>query len=193
MTGAKLIGIYANHNASHALMQHTELGLSEENGAFRLNNKVLTSLHDVTNQEGEYISKNNSEFLASSVDAVKDPVLSFINQSEFTADASMLLSRSGYSAIEIAMLMSQPIVKDISTYYFRNRKEGKDRLTAVSDVLEQYKKRGDLSEGMTYENHKDNKFLIEDLAKNILISKEMDGITNRSQTNDYDKVQYWNN
>lgn len=44
MTGAKLIGIYANHNANHALMQHTELGLDVENGSFVLNGKRLISL-----------------------------------------------------------------------------------------------------------------------------------------------------
>ena len=56
MTGAKLIGIYANHNANHALMQHTELGLDNENGSFVLNGKRLTSLHNIMNGDKEYIS-----------------------------------------------------------------------------------------------------------------------------------------
>lgn len=109
MTGAKLIGIYANHNANHALMQHTELGLDVENGSFVLNGKRLTSLHDIMNRDKEFISKNNAGFLAASVDNVKDPVLAGINQNTFTADASMLLSRLGYNPVEIGLLMAQPI------------------------------------------------------------------------------------
>lgn len=86
MTGAALIGIYANHNANHALMQHTELGLDTENGSFLLNGKRLTSLHGLMNDNKEYISRNNAGFLAASVDNVKDPVLASLNQNTFTAD-----------------------------------------------------------------------------------------------------------
>ena len=113
MTGAKLIGIYANHNANHALMQQTQLKLSDEHGSFILNGKKLTSLHNIMNEEKEYISKNNAGYLAAAVDAAKDPVLADINQNSFTADASMLLSRAGYTPIEISLLMVQPIVMDI--------------------------------------------------------------------------------
>lgn len=67
MTGAKLIGIYANHNANHALMQHTELALDGENGSFVLNGRRLTSLHGIQNESKEYISRNNAGFLAASV------------------------------------------------------------------------------------------------------------------------------
>ena len=191
MTGAKLIGIYANHNANHALMQHTELGLDIENGSFVLNGKRLTSLHDIMNRDKEFISKNNAGFLAASVDNVKDPVLAGINQNTFTADASMLLSRLGYNPIEIGLLMAQPIIMDITQTYFRESREGKGEDTVIDEVLEEYKRKAAMMEAVTYDNYKSNDFLIEDLANNILIAKEMTGITSAHQTSDYSKVEFY--
>ena len=191
MTGAKLIGIYANHNANHALMQHTELGLDVENGSFVLNGKRLTSLHDITNKDKEFISKNNAGFLAASVDNVKDPVLASINQNTFTADASMLLSRLGYNPVEIGLLMAQPIVMDITQAYFRESREGKGKDTVIDEILIEYKKKAAMMEEVTYDNYKKNDFLIEDLAHNILIAKEMVGITSAHQTSDYSKVEFY--
>lgn len=191
MTGAKLIGIYANHNANHALMQHTELGLDVENGSFILNGKRLISLHNIMNEDKEFISKNNAGFLAASVDNVKDPVLADINQNTFTADASMLLSRLGYNPIEIGLLMTQPIVMDITQTYFRESREGKNKDTVIDEVLIEYKKKAAMMEEITYDNYKSNDFLIEDLANNILIAKEMTGIISANQTSDYSKVEFY--
>lgn len=191
MTGAKLIGIYANHNANHALMQHTELGLDVENGSFILNGKRLISLHNVMNEGKELISKNNAGFLAASVDNVKDPVLAGINQNTLTADASMLLSRLGYNPIEIGLLMTQPIVMDITQTYFRESREGKNKDTVIDEVLVEYKKKAAMMEEITYDNYKSNDFLIEDLANNILIAKEMTGIISANQTSDYSKVEFY--
>lgn len=191
MTGAKLIGIYANHNANHALMQHTELGLDVENGSFVLNGKRLTSLHDIMNRDKEFISKNNAGFLAASVDNVKDPVLAGINQNTFTADASMLLSRLGYNPVEIGLLMAQPIIMDITQAYFRESREGKGKDTVIDEILVEYKKKAAMMGEVTYDNYKNNDFLIEDLANNILIAKEMAGITSAHQTSDYSKVEFY--
>lgn len=191
MTGANMIGIYANHNANHALMQHTELGLDSENGAFTLNGKRLTSLHSIMNDDKEFISKNNAGFLAASVDNAKDPILADINQNSFTADATMLLSRLGYNPIEIGLLMAQPIVVDMTKAYFRERRSGKNKDTIIDEVLNDYKKRAALMEENSYDNYKNNKFLIEDLANYILIAKESKGLESAKQTSDYDKVEFF--
>ena len=189
MTGAKLIGIYANHNANHALMQHTELGLSEEHGSFILNGKRLTSLHNIMNDDKEFISKNNAGFLAASVDNVKDPVLAALNQNTFTADASMLLSRLGYNPIEIGLLMMQPIVQEITQTYFRESREGKGKDTIIDEVLGKYKDKAALNNDLTYDNYKNNSFYIEELADNIMIAKE--AVTDRSQTSDFRKIEFY--
>lgn len=189
MTGAKLIGIYANHNANHALMQHTQLSLDEENGSFTLNGKRLTSLHDVMNRDKEFISKNNAGFLAASVDNVKDPVLAALNQNTFTADASMLLSRLGYNPIEIGLLMMQPIVQEITQTYFRESREGKGKDTIIDEVLDKYKERAALNSDLTYDNYKNNSFYIEELTDNIMLAKE--AVTDRSQTSDFRKIEFY--
>lgn len=189
MTGAKLIGIYANHNANHALMQHTQLALDEENGSFVLNGKRLTSLHDIMNGDKEFISKNNAGFLAASVDNVKDPVLAALNQNTFTADASMLLSRLGYNPIEIGLLMMQPIVQEITQTYFRESREGKGKDTIIDEVLDKYKEKAALNNNLTYDNYKDNSFYIEELADNIMLAKE--AVTDRSQTSDFRKIEFY--
>ena len=189
MTGAKLIGIYANHNANHALMQHTQLELDEENGSFVLNGKRLTSLHGIRNGDREFISKNNAGFLAASVDNVKDPVLAALNQNTFTADAAMLLSRLGYNPVEIGLLMMQPVVQEITQTYFREIREGKGKDTIIDEVLSKYKEKAALTNDLTYDSYKGNNFLIEDLAENILIAKE--AVTDKSQTSDYRKIAFY--
>lgn len=189
MTGAKLIGIYANHNANHALMQYTQLALDEENGSFVLNGKRLTSLHDIMNGDKEFISKNNAGFLAASVDNVKDPVLAALNQNTFTADASMLLSRLGYNPIEIGLLMMQPIVQEITQTYFRESREGKGKDTIINEVLDKYEKKAAINNDLTYDNYKNNSFYIEELADNIVLAKE--AVTDRSQTSDFRKIEFY--
>ena len=189
MTGAKLIGIYANHNANHALIQHTNLALDEENGSFVLNGKRLTSLHNIMNADKEFISKNNAGFLAASVDNVKDPVLAALNQNAFTADATMLLSRLGYNPIEIGLLMMQPIVQEITQTYFRESREGKGKDAIIDEVLNKYREKAALNSDLTYDNYKSNNFLIEDLADNILVAKE--ATTDRSTTSDFRKIEFY--
>ena len=189
MTGAKLIGIYANHNANHALMQHTELGLDKENGSFVLNGKRLTSLHNIMNGDKEFISRNNAGFLAASVDNVKDPVLAALNQNTFTADASMLLSRLGYNPIEIGLLMMQPIVQEITQTYFRENREGKGKDTIIDEVLSRYKDKAALNNDLTYDNYKGNNFFIEELADNIMLAKE--AVTDRHATSDFRKIEFY--
>lgn len=195
MTGAKLIGIYANHNANHALMQHTALhgnkglALSEENGSFILNGKRLTSLHDIMNGDKEFISKNNAGFLAASVDNVKDPVLAALNQNTFTADASMLLSRLGYNPIEIGLLMMQPIVQEITQTYFRESRDGKSTDDVINQVIEEYEKKAAINSDLTYEDYNKNNFYIEDLADNIMLAKE--AVIDRTQTSDFRKIEFY--
>ena len=190
MTGAKLIGIYANHNANHALMQYTKLALDGDNGSFLLNGKRLTSLHEIKNANNEFISRNNAGYLAASVDNVKDPVLAALNQNTFTADASMLLSRLGYTPIEIGLLMTQPIVTDITQTYFRESREGKGKDTIIDSILKEYRKKAAITDDLTYDNYKSNTFSIEDLANNILLSKEMPEVPTRD-TDNFDKISYY--
>ena len=191
MTGAALIGVYANHNANHALMQHTKLGISVKEGSFVLNGKRLTSLHSMLSDNRNFISKNNASFLAASVDNVKDPVLALLNQNLFTADASMLLSRAGYDPIEIGLIMSQPIVLDITSTYFKERRDGKGKDAIIDDVIDKYRKKAEIMDEVTYSNYASEDFSIDNLADNIILHKEVEELNNRSQTSDYRKVEFY--
>lgn len=168
MTGAKLIGIYANHNANHALMQHTNLRLTRD-ASFMLNGKRLTSLHDIKNVEQKFISRNNAGYLAASVDNVKDPVLASLNQNTFTADASMLLSRLGHTPLEIGLLMQQPIIRDITELYSRESRKGRSKDAVIDKVIKDYKERASMTISPTYDMYKDYEFLVEELANNIVM------------------------
>ena len=187
MTGAKMIGIYANHNANHAMMQHTKLGLNEH-GVFTLNGKTLDSLHNIENEDREFISKNTAGFLAASVDNVKDPVLADLNQNRFTADATMLLSRLGYNPIEIGLLMNQPIVLEMTRAFFRDSRNGVSKSDIIDKILSKWRDLASINSDMTYDNYKNNQFYLEDLASYILLSKE--AVEDRTTTSDYRKISY---
>lgn len=185
MTGANLIGEYANHNVNHALLQYTEVELNN-NGKFTLNGKTLTSLHSIES-EGRLISKDNSEFLAASVDNAKDPVLAGIVQNSFTAPIAMLLSRLGYSPAEIGVLFNQPIVKEISRKFFRGRREGKWRDTIIEEVLTDAKERAGIESHVSYETIANATFPIEELAENIVEHKNVSNMSETERRNFYRK------
>ena len=154
MTAAKLIGIIANHSTNHAVRQRTDIELKdititkEINGEsksftyprFKLDGKSYKSLHSILTPEGDsYISKRYASFLAASVDAVKDPVLSFFNLNTFTADSAMLLTGLGYDFDSIGLLLRQPIIEQLIVEYDRGVKKGINKKNAVNKLLEKYR------------------------------------------------------
>lgn len=134
----KLIGIFANQNTNHAfasLMQKFELKkpISFAGKSYR------DFLHAPV---GTDPSLNVAELLAASVDAVKDPVLNFLNLNTITADAGAMLARLGYTMEDIGLLFNQPIIKDICEYSFNNGMN--DISSVIQNVLdEQYEIAGE--------------------------------------------------
>ena len=189
MTGGTMIGIYANHNANHALMQHIAvLELDKKEGSFTLNGERFTKLNAIKNKKGEFISRNTASFLAASVDNVKDTVLAGLNQNTFTADATMLLIRLGYSPLEVGLLMNQPIIEDIITEYFRNVGKGLSKEDIIDSVIKKYNKKN-LNPGNILVN-KD--FTIEELTENIMNASEMTSIESIYNTKDHSKIEFYN-
>lgn len=185
MTGGKMIGIYANHNANHALMQHTQLAVDDTNGAFYFAGVKRTSFHGVKNEKGDFISRNTANFLAASVDNVKDNTLHATNQNTFTGDASMLLSRLGYTPTEIAILMRQPIVMDITKKVFRDSRNGKSKDTIIDEVIAETVKYSGMYDNISWANVKNNPFNLEELMRDIQLYKE---VPNMSQK---DRVEFY--
>lgn len=103
--GGKMIGIYANNNVAHALMQYTNLHI-KDSSIFTLDGKKLNMLNSIN----PIISKMSAGNVAASVDNVKDPVLAWLLQNPYTADPSTLLIRLGYEPKIVGCLMRQPIM-----------------------------------------------------------------------------------
>lgn len=185
MTGGKMIGIYANHNANHALMQHTHLAVDDKNGAFNYAGVKRVSLHSIKNERGDFISRNTANFLAASVDNVKDNTLHATNQNTFTGDASMLLSRLGYNPTEIAILMRQPIVMEMTRKFFRDSRDGKFEDTVIREVLADTAKYAGMYENLSWANVKNNMFELEPLMKDILLYKDIDSMSQKDRINFY--------
>lgn len=91
----------------------------------------LSFLHTTVN--GVSIKRTLAELLAASVDAVKDPVLNFLNLNSITADAAAMLARLGYTTRDIGLLLNQPIIKEMCK--FMNRTGENNVRRALTRVL----------------------------------------------------------
>lgn len=111
MTGAALIGMYANNTTAQAKYQYSLLAL-KDNFVFHINGRRIQSLHDIVSATGERISRNCAQFSAASVDNVKDPVLADLLQNVNTARVTGFMLRAGMSIEEISLLFAQPIVRE---------------------------------------------------------------------------------
>lgn len=130
----KLIGIFANQNTNHAFASLMQAFYLKKPIAFGEHPEGLSDMLHKTDYEA--IDLNVAEFLAASVDAVKDPVLNFLNLNTVTADAGAVLARLGYSTRDIGLLFNQPIIKEICEYKFNN---GVSVEAALNEILSQYK------------------------------------------------------
>ena len=105
IVASKVIGIAANHSTNYAY--------SKTLGDVTLNTPITLfdkSLNDLNCKEGGWML---AEFLASSVDAIKAPVLNFLNINSNTANVAMLLGRAGFSMFEIGVFLNQPIIQKV--------------------------------------------------------------------------------
>lgn len=161
----KLIGIFANQNTNHAfasLMKSFKISKPIEFAGHSYGDGRFSDFLHAPN--GVDVDLNVAEFLAASVDAVKDPVLNFMNLNTLTADAGAVLARIGYTTTEIGMLFNQPIIKEVCEYSFNNS-VGID--TAIREIREKYKNQG-ASVKSRKEPLNPEHFSMDKLAKNIL-------------------------
>lgn len=158
----KLIGIFANQNTNHAF--------SSLMSEFTLKNPIRFAGHSYNDllhaPKGIDVDLNVAEFLAASVDAVKDPVLNFLNLNTITADAGAVLARIGYTTQEIGLLFNQPIIKEICECSFNN---GVTADMAMREVVKNYM--GDDTESP--KANPDEDFSINKLALNIVNDRVM--------------------
>lgn len=168
----KLIGIFANQNTNNAiaslmkefsLVQPIAFGNHPDGLSNLLNPNALTK-----------------ELLAASVDAVKDPVLNFLNLNSITADSAGMLCRLGYSFEEIGLLMNQPIIRELCEYCMDNNMSDID--TAIDNLLQDRGAKGN------YADIPSSRLTVDVLAKNLTdfrdnpdIMKNSDYVFNQAQ------------
>lgn len=112
----KLIGIFANQNTNHAFSSLMK--------SFMLKAPIAFAGHSYSDllhaPQGVDVDLHVAELLSASVDAVKDPVLNFLNLNTVTADAGAILARLGYTPTEIGILFNQPIIKEVCESVFND-------------------------------------------------------------------------
>lgn len=158
MVGAGMIGIYAVASSAHAMVQHSKLSITKDK-AFNFMGREMTSLCEIyaNGKNGRKVSEALRNYIAASVDNTKDNTLSATNQNKFTVNVSTLLARLGYTNVEIAVLMNQPIIKDmVATWQMSS---GADSIKkSINTVVSKYKKAASFNENDTYNKNINPKF-----------------------------------
>ena len=169
MAGASLIGIAANHNASHSLMERTKLGVNA-NYALTFNGHYYNSLHDILDKEGHYISRNVSGFLAAFVDNAKDHVAGDMNFNLTTADMAFTLLRLGVPTLTTGLILCQPVMKEIVDLVTN---EGETIQSAITTEIKKYKQLAiaEDTDSLSGKNINLENFTDTQLAANILAAK----------------------
>ena len=128
---AKLIGIFANQNTNHVYASTLhEMSLVNP---IKFGDRAKSGLGDFLRKpKGVDVDTNVAEYLAASVDAVKDPVLNFLNLNLITADAGAMLARIGYTPREIGLLFNQPVVKEVCDYAANNNVDVSNAIYEIS-------------------------------------------------------------
>lgn len=175
MTAGKLIGIFANNNTSHAFisMQNVHLNLDDKTSFVFDGSDPVTSdrLDNILARDGiTLISKNIAGFLAASVDAVKDPVLNFLNLNTLTTGPAMVLTRLGFDVDSVGLFLTQPIIEKTVSEYFKRNNEGyvspDEIINEMKKFLEdKYKKKSEVVEN----NLTSNKFTKDDMGYNLKV------------------------
>ena len=130
----KLIGIFANQNTNHAFSSLMKTFLLKAPIEFA-GHSYRDLLHA---PDGVDVDLHVAELLSASVDAVKDPVLNFLNLNTVTADSGAILARLGYTPTEIGVLLNQPIIKEVCEMVFN---DNVDTDIAVGQLERDYKKK----------------------------------------------------
>ena len=91
-TGKAILGIYANGNAMHSIMQNEELTIKKP---VLFEGKQFDKFGQFENIEGESISRNLGMRNGMAVDNGKDPQAFYYNANVYTADVEVLLLQLG--------------------------------------------------------------------------------------------------
>lgn len=124
MVASKMIGVFAQANVSHAFCSMGENYINVKDYGFRIIEDGVDHLiqgtvriDDIYAFNGQKISENLAQLLASSVDAVKDPILNLININMDTVNIVVTLLRLGFSLQTVSVICSQKTLVDTVKEY----------------------------------------------------------------------------
>jgi hypothetical protein len=113
--GKALIGIAANNNVAHSMIQKGDVRLKFP---ITIGGITYSTLSQITDQLGVRITENISETLAAFVDNGKDPQAEYFNMNGFTADVGYLLLHLGMPLDQMQLFLAQPVLREYATEYF---------------------------------------------------------------------------
>lgn len=162
-----LIGIFANQNTNHAFASLMDSFMVKSDNAiefaghkFDVDGVGRDFIHPPHRADGmNDVDLYVAELLAASVDAVKDPVLNFLNLNRITADSGAVLIRLGYTAEEVGLLFNQPIIRELCADCMDNSYGVKQGFKSLRNK---------------YQTSVDPKRLSKDLSKETLIQSIID-------------------
>lgn len=166
--GGKMIGIYANSSVANAMFQMANVLLKTDakKGVYPIvfNNEIFDVLGDMYDMNGRLISRNIKNFLAASVDNVKDPVLKGLMQSPTTGNLTCMLILAGVDINSVGLFLNQPLTKELIT------KLDADSNLNINDAIDILLKAHGLEGKEISANSKQRygQLLKEDLFKNII-------------------------
>lgn len=168
----KLIGMAANHNTFKIvlkLMEECTLGPNEAGICF-VGHQYKSFIPDKSNsKESTYDrSETIAQVLRACVDAIKDHIVNHLNINVYTMPMAMTLAHIGYSTDEISLLLSQPILEEVSNECADNM--GTALSTALNNAeskLTQLLRNKGIDVVEKYDNSYDEILSVDVLMKNI--------------------------
>lgn len=169
MSGAQLIGIFANHNTSHAVSQYFNLSLNEP---IKFNGKKFRKINKVLDTNKEKISRNIAVLLAAAVDNSKDPIFSDLNVNEFTANTLAVILRTGYDLRTALAFLNQKAIVEV-IFEQENNDNVRDLTTALDTIKSKYELKYKELTGNEYTNNGETiQLYTEKLTDNIVFNNE---------------------
>jgi hypothetical protein len=142
LAGNALVGVFANHNANHAMFQHLGLRFKKLMSFNGRNTNELDAVH-----QDDLTSSKLATMVAASVDNGKDPVLGTLGVNPYTADMVATIVRMRYSLDTATLFVSQPIIRKLA---FRYANEGANPSVEQEIMQELMKETGHSFDGKMY-------------------------------------------
>jgi hypothetical protein len=130
-TGGGLIGIYANANKHHAIIEYVPLHL---NKAFIFSKNFYTTIGDRRNKDNKKINTILASLLFASTEHIKTPLMDKLNINFDSVNALIAGIRLGVPFHELMVLINQPVIKESLELFSNSRNLNEDLTKRLNDL-----------------------------------------------------------